>query len=42
MLGGTLGVAVFEKRKISGPPQDLSSEEPPSTLPPPPPPGVSS
>lgn len=38
MLGGTLGVAIFEKRKISGPEQDPSSGKPPSILPPPPPP----
>ncbi len=36
MLGGTLGVAVFEKRKINGTSPGTSSEEPPSELPPPP------
>jgi hypothetical protein len=35
MLGGVLGVAIFEKRKVQGPPPTY---QPPINLPPPPPP----
>jgi hypothetical protein len=37
MLGGTIGVAIFEKRKSGVPPVDMPSYQPPSNLPPPPP-----
>ena len=39
MLGGALGVAIFEKRKAAASDQGPRSEEPPSYLPPPPAPG---
>ncbi len=37
MLGGTIGVAVFEKRKPGAPPTGASQYQPPINLPPPPP-----
>jgi hypothetical protein len=37
MLGGVLGVAIFEKRKIGGPPPTY---QPPLNIPPPPPPPI--
>jgi hypothetical protein len=36
MLGGALGVAIFEKRKNREPVQGPPADEPPSSLPPPP------
>lgn len=38
MLGGALGVAIFEKRQPGDPIAKLPGDEPPATLPPPPPP----
>ena len=38
MLGGAIGVAVFEKRKPGAAPTDHNSYSPPGNLPPPPPP----
>jgi len=38
MVGGTIGVAIFEKRKPGSGPQEVPPYQPPSTLPPPPPP----
>ena len=38
MLGGAIGVAVFEKRKPGTVPTDHNSYSPPGNLPPPPPP----
>jgi hypothetical protein len=38
MLGGTLGVAIFEKRKPGDPFSQAPGSERPATLPPPPPP----
>lgn len=37
MLGGALGVAIFEKRKPGPPSSEAAGNEPPPTLPPPPP-----
>jgi preprotein translocase subunit SecY len=37
MLGGAIGVAVFERRKPGGTPEDPTSYRPPENLPPPPP-----
>jgi hypothetical protein len=37
MLGGTIGVAIFEKRKHGTPPMDMPPQQPPANLPPPPP-----
>jgi hypothetical protein len=43
MLGGAIGVAVFEKRKpAAGRPPEIPSYEPPQTPPPPPPPDAPS
>jgi hypothetical protein len=36
MLGSTIGVSIFEKRKVGTPPSDATSYEPPVNLPPPP------
>jgi hypothetical protein len=38
MLGGAIGVAIFEKRKPGAAPMNTPYQEPPVTLPPPPPP----
>ena len=35
-LGGTIGVAIFEKRKIGAPPPNAAPDDPPVNLPPPP------
>ncbi len=37
MVGGAIGVALFEKRKTGGDPTDIASYQPPTELPPPPP-----
>jgi hypothetical protein len=37
MLGGTIGVALFEKRKTGAPPRDVLPYQPPEPPPPPPP-----
>lgn len=36
MLGSTIGVAIFEKRKLGTPPPNATTYEPPVNLPPPP------
>jgi hypothetical protein len=38
MLGGAVGVAIFEKRKPGAPSPDVPTYQPPSGMPPPPPP----
>jgi hypothetical protein len=38
MIGGAIGVAIFEKRKPGAPPVDMPQYHPPIDLPPPPPP----
>jgi hypothetical protein len=38
MLGGAIGVALFEKRKPGAPSDEASRYQPPANLPPPPPP----
>jgi hypothetical protein len=38
MIGGTIGVAIFEKRKPGSVPEEVTYYQPPTNLPPPPPP----
>jgi hypothetical protein len=40
MLGGTIGVALFEKRKTGAPPDNFMPNPPPTEFPPPPPPDI--